>query len=170
MLLKTRLGDVIPQAKVEKKLKGYFFTLPEDPSLSISESLVFYYENGVSKNKPFSNYVLGRLFVDDLKRLVLATWPTPIDWIEGQLPPSHLEILAENISEITFFFYVPPETNAKEFIKEDLPYPTSGWINEWSKDLGVLPPMLKIQLRDEKGHVSSLGFVLPNSPYMMVLQ
>jgi type II secretory pathway component PulJ len=162
--LENRLSQVFPKAVATnvKTKDFYFFTSPNPPGLILS------YDNGSSKQKEFSNTVLGRFFWDPAsRRFYLATWPSPEKWVEGTLPPIKLEVLLEDVQEVSWSFFVPPDKGWKPksstTSQPNAPQPTKdsspkvqkvalkppvdgGWVNEWSQEYQLLPGLVRLKL------------------------
>ena len=108
--LENRLSQIFPRAvsATAKQKDFYFFTSQNPPGLVLS------YDNGVSKQKEFSNHVLGRFFLDpQTRRFYLATWPSPQRWLPNLPPPIKLEVLLEDVQELSWDFFVPPDKGWK---------------------------------------------------------
>lgn len=108
--LENRLSQIFPRTvpATAKTKDFYFFTSQNSPGVVLS------YDNGVSKQKEFSNNVLGRFFLDpQTRRFYLATWPSPQRWLPGSLPPIKLEVLLEDVQELSWEFFVPPDKGWK---------------------------------------------------------
>lgn len=151
----NRLVDVIPKIlpKKGKSNEFLFYSFDgndSDISKPGSRNLLFSFDNGVSLDKPFSNQVVGRLFLDPKGRLILAYWPMPSRWESQEPLPVKKEILLENVNSLNFEFFVPPEN------KEDNKAPTKNtpspeskgaWTQEnWLKDYEALPAMVNIHV------------------------
>ncbi|MFA6916039.1 MAG: hypothetical protein WC222_06560 [Parachlamydiales bacterium] len=173
--LENRLSEVIPKALAENTPKKdfYFYTseLNSEYIKQGSPSLVFMYDNGIDINKALSNNTLGRLFVDNKRRLILATWPSPKRWKEGSSPIVVKEVLAENVDSISFKFFVAPdidrnkvpqsvEGNKKK--QQSRPEPHLAWISEWKNEFNELPAIMKISLQRGPENIE-YSFPLPNS-------
>lgn len=167
--LESRLSQIFPTAGSNLSKKDfYFFSTHNPPALTLS------YDNGTCKQKELSNTVLGKFFLDPQKRcFYLATWPSPDKWTPGIQPPLKLEILMEDVDEINWEFFVPPDKNWKPKLlgntsktgssKQDPPVkPTvsSGWTAEWRQEYKLLPGLIRLQL---KSGGKSSRFIFPLS-------
>lgn len=174
--LQSRLSNVIPKAIAENTPKKdfIFYTTNESNSEMIKSgtaSLVFTYDNGMDLNKSISNNVLGRLFVDNEKKLVLATWPSFVRWKEGTMPPMKKEILSENIDDLNFDFFVAPDVDRSKVVgsqdsvqkkKIAHPEPPGTWLKGWRAEYYELPAIMRVNVVKE-GKPISFTFPLPNS-------
>ncbi len=174
--LQSRLSGVIPKAVAENNAKNDFlFFTSTDAGADVMKqgmpSLVFTYDNGTDMNKSLSNNVVGRLFLDNERRLVLATWPSFKRWKEGSLPPIKKEILLDNVDSLSFSFYIAPNverikvvgsqerTQKKKMANAE---PPNSWTKEWKFEYYELPAIVKISIvRD--GKTIPFTFPLPNS-------
>lgn len=111
--VENRLAAILPNAVSEADEKKDFFFYTTSSSISFgmqgSPTLLFTYDNGVKLDKPFSNHVLGRLYLDSDGNLCLATWPSPSRWVEGVTPPMKKEVLLEGVRELNLGFFVAPD-------------------------------------------------------------
>lgn len=176
----NRLVDVIPKIlpKKGKSNEFLFYSLDSndsDISKPGSRNLLFTFDNGVSLNKPFSNQVIGRLFLDPEGRLILAYWPIPSRWESNEPIPVKKEILLEKVDNLTFEFFVPPENkedNKKTPKSTPSPEPKGAWTQEnWLKDYDSLPAMVNIHVileGDEK--VRTFSYPLSNSEARIVYE
>ncbi len=158
--LENRLGTVLTRtiSSTDPSNHFHFFTSSDAGGLFMpgSSSLVFTFDNCVQSNKEMSYHVIGRLFLDRDGQLILATWPVESRWIEGMpIPVSH-QVLLENVSALSFRFFIPPKKGKTE---EEKPAPTpSGetvqtifpqddrglWISDWSMQYRQLPAIVQI--------------------------
>lgn len=180
--VENRLATVLPRAVAENTAKKdfLFFTCMDSGGGLFKEgtmSLIFAYDNGICLDKLFSNHVLGRLFVDRQGNLVLATWPSPVRWKEGRLPPVKKEYLLDNVEGLKLSFYVAPEVDRSKVAKvspktkerqQFSPQPPGSWITAWSANYYQLPPIVRIdlKLRSQPGggpQEVHFAFPLPNS-------
>lgn len=174
MLAENRLQDILPKSVSPKTKKSdfLFFSTKGSPLFKEgTESLLFIYDNGIDLDKPFSNHVLGRLFVDKEGQLTLATWPSPARWEDTSLPPMKKEVLLTGVQGLSFSFFVPPDMGekktiqAKEIIKgkQQLdPQPKGTWISPWLKEYNTLPALIKVEVKQE-GKTTIFASPLPNS-------
>lgn len=116
--VENRLAKIMPQTFSEREMKKYFyFYTSQAEGLLKSPSLLFTYYNGVKLDSPFSNEVLGRLYLDEQKKqLCMATWPSPKRWKLGEAPPMSKEVLMENVESLAFEFYVAPDRDRSKVI------------------------------------------------------
>jgi len=57
---------------------------------------------------------LGRFFLDPASgRFYLATWPSPERWVQGVLPPVKIEVLMDDVQQVSWSFFVPPDKGWK---------------------------------------------------------
>lgn len=181
--VQSRLNQTIAKsiASSNSNNSDYFFFTSQASNESIKErtpSLLFTYDNGVQLDKPFSNTVLGRLYIDNYNALRLSTWPSPKRWSEFNSPPIKNEILMENIKSLTFAFYVSPEKDVSPFLPKskaskgdpDLPIePKDHWHTDWKQEYRQLPAIIKltiVPIGDTPPIVVS--FPLPNSKMWVV--
>lgn len=186
--VENRLGNVLPKAISEKNdKKGFTFFSIDDAGLTLpgTQSLIFIYDNGVSLDPPFSNHVLGRLYVDLEGRLTLMYWPSPKRWESGSAVPMKKEVLLEHVEALSFAFFVPinepPEPaashdqaageSATEAHTPQVQGQLSGQL--WSHELKKLPAMIKVLLEQKapkSGDRQEMTFIfpLPNTRYHVV--
>ncbi len=176
--VENRLAAVIPKttSPTKDKQEFYFFTRNDTEALfkNGSSSLIFTFNNGINLNKPFSNAVLGRLWLDKEGRFILSMWPVPKRWIEEEMPPIKSEILLENVESLSYEFYVPPEKNMdliaqvnpdKEYLKKRNEIPP-GWHKEWKNDYNSLPALVKLHLKmstQNEKESNEVTFIFPLS-------
>lgn len=182
--IENRLADILPKAISPRDSKGdfYFFTSLNANGLLVNGflSLVFTFDNGVILDKPFSNHVLGRLYVDGDQQLWLAIWPSPKRW--DQTTPQHIpikkELLLDHVEKIHFEFFVAPERNRSRIItspnmnhKRVEIYPKDCWLQEWKYEYQQLPAIVKINIVRRIGsdlELITFSFPLPNSEMVIV--
>lgn len=183
--VESRLATVLPKAVNENTSKKdfFFFTTGSHNSDifdSKNPSLIFTYDNGIDLDVAFANHVLGRLFVDSDKHLVLATWPSTNRWKEDKLPPVKREVLFDGVEALDFSFFVAPDVDRTRVVNPTslaksrqvfTPEPAGGWIPEWRADYYQLPAIMKVHmlrrdpLADPKSPPQDIlfSFPLPNS-------
>lgn len=125
--VETRLADVLPRSisESDKKKDFVFFSTGDDGlTKSGSQSLIFTFDNKVSLDKPFSNHVLGRLYLSQNGDLTLAYWPSPKRWKDNTLPPMKKEVLLKGVENLSFEFYIAPE-NKKAKKPANKPQPSN---------------------------------------------
>jgi type II secretory pathway component PulJ len=187
--IENRLSNIIPKA-VFTKIAGakndfYFFTGSDVNGLlkEGSPSLVFTFDNGVNLDKPFSNHVLGRLYLDKKGNFCLATMPSPLRWEKGGAIPIKDEILLQNVESIAFRYYAAPERNRSKIStaikatvaqgKEVLEIsPKDHWYDSWKYEYRQLPAIVKIILKQRVDSTTSreltFSFPMPNSEMVVV--
>lgn len=180
LYLTTRLTDVIPRALSPQSRKGdfYFYTTPSTDSATRGVNLVFSFDNGVKLDTQFSQSVIGRLFIDKSNRLCLGVWPSSNRWKEALNPPMKCEILQENISSVSYRFYIPPKKDRKKVweqgkinvkLSDTFPQTEEGeWKTEWPAAWEQLPAAMEITLERGKEPPLVIAFPLPNSNFMVV--
>ncbi len=144
-----QLQNILPKANDPK----YFFTTSEVYSKTIGDTLVFTYDRGASLNPALSGTVLARLYVDTSHRLCLGIWPHPKHKL---LAPSFKLCLLENVSNLSFSFYHPPNPFPKPVDPEgvDQPLPNVGFQNNWSARYPTLPAFVRIDMERSIGNDS----------------
>lgn len=151
--LAVRLEAVIGHAAPFESKDKIFFT--DRAPIVQGESLVLLYESGCDLDPLFSSYALGRLFVDEKGRLVLASWPNPY-LKDSPKEPMRQEILLEGVKEMRLFFWVPKEPG-KMVETESVGVggtdkPLGGqWIQGWQKSWKSLPLLVKVEIERETG-------------------
>jgi len=152
LFVENRLASILPKALSEKnkvKKDFYFFTNSAFGEFlkSGNPHLIFSFDNGNMLDKDFSNHVIGMLYLDTLNRLCIAVWPVPKRWPQIGLPPLKKEILLENVEQLKFSFYIPPEKDRKNWGINSTSLDIQGpWVSEWRNDYKQLPSMIKIEL------------------------
>lgn len=116
-----------------------FFTLSEQNGITLGPSVVFSY-NSDTINPLFHGPVLGRLFVDPKKRVMLVIWQHNKLLQKDVTPLMHQEVLAENVEGIKFEFLVgPTETDTK------FPDLRPGqFLEEWKAEYNLMPRALRM--------------------------
>jgi type II secretory pathway pseudopilin PulG len=182
--LGNRLAAVLPQVVSEKTNKKdfYFFTSAVNNGLfkEGTPSLVFTFDNGVDRDKLYSNHNLARLYLDPQGNLTLASWPSTNDWNENTLPPMKKQVLMENVEDLHFGFFVAPdkEWKTKKVTTSPTaaggadtisPEPQGSWIPEWKADYKQLPAMIRLEIRRQDRKTSEyMVFPLPFSQKQVV--
>ena len=148
--LESRLEFIFERVVNEKETsrKLFFYTQPAHRGLSLTPSLILTFYNEVRLDPYFSGDVLGRLYVDEEKRLCLATWPLHV------LDPfKHLqeEVLLENVIDVRYSFYAAPERikDRNEIVSHaiDPEKKTPGknqWHPEWLITYNQMPSIVEI--------------------------
>lgn len=175
LYVQKRLSNVIMEAGAIDKIIGKRRSLLYTPQTD----LVLIYDNHVNRLPYFSNYVLGRLYVDKDKNLCLSSWPSPEMWKEEgfmiERSPINKEVLLRNVEKLSFEFFVPPIFNDlvvdPEEVgtdkKQKIPK-AGGWLDEWSLEYDQLPAMVKVILKikeDKKKEAEQVVFVFPIANY-----
>jgi hypothetical protein len=167
----NRLANILPRAisSTEKSGDFLFFSSPNLGGLfkENSPSLVFTFDNGVKLNKDLSYHVIGRLYLDKKGNLTLAAWPPKKRWKENDLPPMCKEILLEDVEELKFFYFVPPDrgktrVDEKKQKAELLPAVREWWPEEWMKEYRQLPAIVKIVVKLKNEETVTFAFPLPH--------
>jgi hypothetical protein len=159
--VEKRLSDVLTRTISDKgkKTDFLFFSLNDEGlGLPGSQSLIFTFNNGVSKDKAFSNDVVGRLYLDQQKRLILAYWPLPKRWEGSSQLPMKKETLLEGVESLGFEFFIPPEKAGEASLKKNAaseapaPEPKGAWRRQlWLRDFQKLPAMVKVDITFSEG-------------------
>ena len=156
----TRLSDVLLKSPQKDKKKGFaFFT----GMAGAGKSLVFGYDNGVSCEHLFANYVTGRIYLNKEGELCLATWPRPERIEPDDLAPlMKKEILLEGVSHLDFQFYYPLD---EKVAKERAPLPSSSEVSDWEQAYNRLPVVAKliVTLKSSPEKPLEFAFPLPNA-------
>ena len=173
--LEKRLGSIIPTIISPTDILEDFYFYTSEALIHDNQSLVFTYDHGVNLDKNLSNHLLGRLYVDSKKNLVLATWVSPRRWGINPNLEMKREVLLENVSDLNFEFYVPPKKDRELIVKpsKQTPdiLPENHWHKTWSYRHNQLPPMMKIHFKkniDEKPVPFTFAFSLPKSNLVIV--
>ncbi len=178
--LENRLADILPRAVPEKTKKKdfFFFTVLDFHGMfrGNSPSLIFTFDNGIDLDKEFSNHVLARLYLDQDGCFCLAMWPSPKRWEEGILPPMKKQVLMEDVTSLSFSFFIPPDFTEKEkpVDPEEVqagrekmePWPKGTWTDRWYYEYKQLPAIIKIEITrtvDKKPKKYTFAFPLPNA-------
>lgn len=148
--LESRLAFIFERIVDEndKTRKFYFYSSPPQSEISAYNSLIFTFNNGVRLNPRFSGDVLARLYVDQEHRLRLAVWPLYIPQPHQSVQE---EVLLENVADIEYEFYSPPEQitnkNAVESKKIDANAPEKDqWLKEWLQRYKHMPGIVKLKI------------------------
>jgi len=176
LYVENRLSMILPRAVSERDSKKdfYFFTstTPGGFFKAGSTNLVFTFDNGVMLDKDFSNHVLARLYLDPQNRLCLATWPSPKRWNPVGLTSMKKEVLLENVEQLQFSFYVPPEKDRSKWGVASKPLEIKGpWVNEWRSEYKQLPTLIKVELVKKVGKEEkpmTFAFSLPNAEKFII--
>lgn len=176
LYVENRLANILPKTLSESgkdKKDFYFFTNSNTRGFfkEGSTQLIFAYDNGNQLNKEFSNNVLGLLYLNKRNSLYLATWPSPKRWPEMTPPPMREELLLENVTQLKFSFYIPPEQDRSAFgvafpPLEGIESQVGTWVTEWKSEYKQLPTLIKIELIKKHGEEDipmTFAFPFPNS-------
>lgn len=164
--LQNRLSDVF--TKVPKNA-FFFLGEPAPGQKGGTQNLLFSFDNCVRLDKQFAYLVTGRLYVDDMGRLILARWPAPKFWEDVALPPMKFEVLMEGVDDLSFEFYNPPilvkpvenEEQPNSVREEPPPTISPGWGVEWKQEWKAIPAIVSISIR--RGEETNIyPFVLIN--------
>lgn len=182
--LESRLGFIFERIvnENEKSRKFFFYTQPNSKNISPSPSLILSFNNEVRLDPTFSGDVLGRLYVDDEKRLCLATWPLHVDDPFQYLQE---EVLIDNVENVKYSFYAAPEriqsdkdiTSGDKVDSEKKTPAKDQWHEEWAMSYEQMPSIMKMVIQVAKNSEDSksaekedhgakqftLHFVLPSS-------
>lgn len=158
--VENRLMSVLPRtiSSTDASNEFHFFTSQEIGHLFSfgSQSLVFTFDNCVQLNKDMAYHVIGRLFLDNEGRFILATWPSEKRWKENEPIPFSREVLMEGVSQLRFTFFVPLKKERLDSKVEDDPLEgvRGGWIDRWDSSYRQLPALIKViitrQVDDEE--------------------
>lgn len=180
--VENRLVDVLPKALSKKSNPNdfVFYSFGSDGSdimISGSQSLLFSFDNGVSLDKPFSNNVVGRLFVDPDGNLILAYWPIPYRWDKEGSIPVKKEVLLENVKNLSFEFFIAPEKKEDNQTPEakpnatTSPEPKGSWTKEhWLKEYETLPALVKIHITMNNDSTRTYVYPLSNSDARIIYE
>jgi len=163
--LESRLMTVIP--RISERSRGFLQSEGGSAAhyLDNNPHLFFIFDNGANIDRLFAHEVLARLFVDRDGFLTLALWPMPKRWPDGEEPPMKKEILASEVTGISFSFYVAPKrdrsrfnsdfkkVNRKQVLVPAImePEPRGEWIDQWNANYGELPALIKIRVKQKSG-------------------
>ncbi|HSX27121.1 MAG TPA: hypothetical protein VLE89_08980 [Chlamydiales bacterium] len=154
--LQMRLQSIfsnIDRASFQAPLYTQLF--PEEKNAS----LVATFDNGIDPDPIFSGTVLGRIYLDEKKQLVLATWPIDKDrsWRK--------EILLSNVSNYEFEF-LAQKTEEKGAKKRTI-NSTLEWRSNWPIARLETPSVIRLLVWKEKKDPVRFAFILP-SPEPMI--
>lgn len=179
-ILKEQRWPVLEERFAEQRLHSilsktnfdtYFFSLNDGPESIEGRNLVFTFDNGPQPHPKLSNTVLGRLYVDRTKHaLCLGIWPHPKEKAQN---PSQTLILLENVHDLNFQFYYPPNPFKKTVEPKEVGHtiPDEGWQSHWKKEFDRVPVMMKLSLTrivGEKEYLLEMGFDFPASYHQIV--
>jgi hypothetical protein len=127
--------------------------------------LYFTFNNGIDKDPRFSSKVEAKLFINDIKELILEIKPSKHRF--SQSTAIRQNLLMTNVSSIAFEFFLPSpkdhlEVNPNEIRSGNAPY---GYSQKWNKEFKLLPHSFTLEvLKDVKEEkiLSSYPFLLCN--------
>lgn len=172
--LENRLSDILPKAVYEKNEKKdfIFFSQPDfhNTFKNNSPSLIFTFDNGVDRDKNFSNHVLGRIYLDPEGNLTLGMWPSPSRWEEGETPPMKKEILMQDVKNLSFRFFIPQEREQSPVANNNKnqkvePAPRLSWVDKWQQNYQQLPAIVEVNItymQGKKERKLTYAYPLPN--------
>lgn len=153
--IEVRLGFIFERIVNEKARDRdfYFYTEPSSNRYVTSQSLVFTFNNEPRLDPLFSSDVLGKLYVDDQKRLILAIWPLFSDHPKETMKE---EVLAYGVQQVKYAFYFPPEpVNDTKDIQNKNHDPEKKtperdvWHEEWLPSYDQMPVIIKMSITFE---------------------
>jgi hypothetical protein len=176
--VESRLISVLPKA-IQKGTEFCFFSIENDTvSAPGCQSLILTYNNDICLDNPFSNTVVGRLFVDAKERLTFVYWPSPKLWENLDVViPMKKEILLEGVNSLSFEFYVAPskKENSQESENEKQPKPSTptdqkkgpepkgAWRRDlWSSEFQELPALIRVKVGTKEMGTMVFAFPLPS--------
>jgi hypothetical protein len=168
--VENRLAAIFPKTLSSKDPSNdfHFFTSPDLGGLYKrgTTSLLFAFDNCVQLDKTMAYHVIARLFLDEDGNLILAKWPAEKRWKENEAPPMTKEALLENVEDLSFSFFIPPEKGkpvAKPSQFEIPPDLKGRWVSEWNKEYHQLPAIIRIQVtrKDSKGIEERITYAFP---------
>lgn len=143
--LESRLHEITLRLLPPDRESRVFFS--GNPVIGVilpnSDNLVFSYNNGRTLYGVLSGDVLGRLFVDEQKRLTLITWLDREKWKDNSIPAFHREVLLENVDGFKIDFFVGAKTESEQQAAsyDELRIPK--WLSSWDKNYLELPAILR---------------------------
>jgi hypothetical protein len=151
--LQTRLQSVL-SAVTHDSLAAPLYTQSFDKEKQ--PSLVAVFDNGIDPDPAFSGAILGRLFLDEEKNLILATWPLD----KAPRRPWRKEILLRHVESFAFEFLGP--NNAPKEEKSRSITPSLAWRTAWPKSNARVPSIIRLHLQQEKSKEElRFAFLLP---------
>lgn len=174
--VENRLATILPKALSSKDPSNdfHFFTSPDLGGLfkQGTTSLVFSFDNCVQLDKNMTYHVIGRIYLDEEGSFLLAKWPAEKRWKENETPPMSKEILLENVEDLSFSFFIPPDkgktiidgNQQTSKIKFEIPQDLKGrWVAEWNKEYHQLPGIVKMEVtkKDRKGKEEKITYAFP---------
>lgn len=153
---REHLANILTNTTAKKENKPFWFYTNEQNG---QFSLIFTYDSGAKADPLFSNTVLGRLFLQNGK-LILLTWPTLPSAREPHAPML-LEVMAENIESIQWSFYNLTETNKTETpIANEID--KQGWADQWPIEKDKLPALIRLKIKQKNKKEELFTFPLNN--------
>ena len=141
-LVQMRLNLLFQHVEIYKN-KPIFFTKAESLNTK-GQGLVLRVKNPPFDIPTFAGSVIQFLFVDNEKRLSIATWNFNQIANKEAPPEMHLEVLAEGVERIDFQFLVMEEQTSYPELKAGM------WLKEWLPGYESLPIAVKVTLVREK--------------------
>jgi type II secretory pathway component PulJ len=141
-----RLSEIL--CKIKKEKETLFFTKEREPN-----SLVFIFDHKTHINPELSDAILACLYHDlENATLCLSIWPHPDS---KKKEPSETFTLLEDVTDLSFSFYNPPERSKKIVDPHEVgdlkPLPL--WQDQWKKEYKALPAMIKILVWRKTPHL-----------------
>lgn len=155
-----RLASILPKSLGETDPSKDFLFITTDGKPGLTKggmpTLLFMFDNGIDLNPDFSNHVLGRLYVSEKGDLMLAMWPAPARWRSDQPVPMRKELLFENVEEMEFKFFIPPQKDKKRKLENE------GWVEEWGQEYRRLPALISVHLTViREGEKQKMTYLFP---------
>lgn len=138
----SRLQRILSNVHFENANKHIFYSAEGESSLEKGESLIFTYDAGVELPPVFSNINIGKLYLDQDNKLMLASWPSREQY-KGDTPPMRQEVLFEDVTLCSLKFFSarePVTTPTSKGIEKGV------WVSSWSKDYNSCPTLIEVHL------------------------
>lgn len=142
-LIQLRLNLLFQHVEIYKNKPIIFFTKAESINTK-GPGLVLRVKNPPFDIPTFAGSVIQFLFVDNEKRLSIATWNFNQIANRDAPPEMHLEVLAEGVERIDFQFLVAEEQSSYPELKAGM------WLKEWLPGYESIPIAVKVILTKEK--------------------
>ena len=181
--IENRLSFIFPRVISETSKHDFFFFTAKDPGGLYAPgnptSLIFTFDQGVDLSKAFSNIILSQIFLDNQRRICLASWPAPSRWNKDSTLPMKFQVLLEEVDSLKFWFFIAPNkkwdptpaagnptpptppANAAVTVKLN-PSPEGGWIDYWNQEFHQLPAIVKMEIK-RREKTEFFAFPLSNS-------
>lgn len=140
-IAQTRLSQIFTNLEMRKN--RIFYTSKESSQETKNPSLVFTFDNGIDADNHFANALLGKLFLDEKKRLCLVLWPDK-EKFPHEEKTMRKEVLLENIESCQISFWA----KSSQIDEKDLDGPFV-WVNEWLQEYKSMPAIIKIEITKE---------------------